>query len=184
MTVNELINETLRLVGRADAADDGDGATDKENMRIRQALLLCFNAVIDELARGYFPLITTENLVSEDGKYMFGDFSLTPYRILSVKSGGKKVRWLLRPQYIECDCGEIEVEYEYVPARKVATDKFEYPDPSVSVTLVEYGMASEYSLICGDAEGCAAWESRYRAELDRLLSVQPVRGRIPPRRWL
>lgn len=184
MTVNNLITETLVLMGMSQAADEGEDPSAADTARMRGILLLCFNAVADELARGYFPLKTVQTLTSDTGSYMFADFPLVPYRIISVKSGGEKVAWKLRPLCIECDRPSIDVEYEYVPQRKESDDEFSYPDTAVSELLVEYGMAAEYMLICGDAEASAAWESRYRAEIDRQLSARPVRGRVPPRRWL
>lgn len=184
MTVNQLITRTLTLIGRSDAAEEGENATAADTLRMRRTLLLCFNAVADELARGYFPLKTVQSMSSDDGRYMFAEFPLVPYRINAVTSGGKKVPWRLRPLCIECDCKQIEVEYEYVPDRKEASDEFDYPDTAVSDIMVQYGMAAEYMLICGDAEASSAWESKYRGEIDRQLSARPVRGRVPPRRWL
>ena len=39
-------------------------------------------------------------------------------------------------------------------------------------------------LIEGDISCAEMWESKYRTEIDRQLSLLPVRGRIPPRRWI
>jgi len=38
--------------------------------------------------------------------------------------------------------------------------------------------------VLGDATGSAAWENKYRNEIENLLSRSAVRGRIPPRRWI
>lgn len=54
----------------------------------------------------------------------------------------------------------------------------------MSARLVEYGMAAEYFLVAGDSEAYSAWESKYRAEIEMLLSRSSVKERIPPRRWI
>lgn len=183
MTVNDLIIQTMRLVGRPDCAEHTE-SPDDETSRMMHTMLFCYNAVIDELARGYFPLKTCEELESGEGQYRLEDFALTPLKILRVAVGEKAVGWRISPGYLCCDEKKINVEYEYVPAKADFGTTFAYPDYSVSETLVEYGMAAEYMLICGDIQGSEAWESKYRTEIDRLLSLQTVRGRIPPRRWL
>ncbi|MGN0817576.1 MAG: hypothetical protein ACI4L9_01285 [Candidatus Coproplasma sp.] len=184
MIVNELIIQTMRLVGRNDCAELMSDTPDSETNRMMHTMLFCYNAVIDELARGYFPLKTSEEMESEVGQYRLENFSLTPLKILRVTSGEKQVEWRILFGYLGCAEKKITVEYEYVPAKASVESDFVYPDYYVSDTLVTYGMAAEYMLICGDIDGSAAWESKYRAEIDRLLSLQTVRGRIPPRRWL
>ena len=59
-----------------------------------------------------------------------------------------------------------------------------YPHPAVGDALISYGVAAEYMLIEGDISCAEMWESKYRTEIDRQLSLLPVRGRIPPRRWI
>lgn len=183
MKVNEIIDDCLRLVGRSDVAELTEPYED-EPKRMRYTLLFCFNAVMDELARGYFPIRFEEEMFSSTKRFAFTSFKKAPIKIVGVSSGGRSVKWRILPEYLSCDRTEITVEYEYVPAKCGEEDEFVYPDYAVSATLVEYGMAAEYLLICGDVQGSAAWESKYRGEIDRLLSLQTVRRRIPPRRWI
>ena len=147
MEVKEILCRTMRLIGRTDAADcvENDSPTD-EAARLKRALLTYLNAVLDELARGYFPLDTEEEMCSENGVYALADF-------------------LKAPELTE-------------------DDEFFYPVFAVSPRLVQYGMAAEYFLVAGDGEGYSAWESKYREEIEMLLSRSGVRERIPPRRWI
>lgn len=189
MQVKNFLNDVMRLIGRPDAAEEvekaGDGgALSDEVSRMQRALLICLNAILDELARGYFPLKATQSLSSDDGEYSYSEFANMPYRILGVTRGGKKVAWKCQPLKLVCESGDVEVEYEYVPAALDLADEFSYPDSSVGSVLVSYGVASEYMLIAGDVGRAEMWESKYRAEIDRQLSLLPVRGRVPPRRWL
>ncbi len=186
MTVKEVIIQTLRLVGREDAADAvaAGGELDEEMTRLKRAFITYLNAVLDELARGYFPLDYVEDMTADDGRYVFSAFSKPPLRIRSVTCGGKKVKWRLCPDALEADSPEITVTYEYAPSALAETDEFAYPVFAVGERLVSYGMAAEYYLVMGDASSSQLWEGRYRSEIELLLSHSAVRGRIPPRRWI
>jgi hypothetical protein len=181
MTVKEILEDAMRLTGRDELeGTSGEGGESK----VRYAMLFCLNAVIDELARGYFPIKKTEDLTSDTGRYDFSAFAERPVKIVKVTSNGRKIGWHICPEYIICDKQNITVEYEYVPDKLTEDDEFDYPDVQVSFRLVEYGIAAEYMLICGEIESAAMWEQKYRQEIDRLLSLRTVKERIPPRRWL
>lgn len=186
MTVKEVIIETLRLVGREDVADavSAGGQLDEEMTRLKRAFITYLNAVLDELARGYFPLDYVEDMSAEDGRYAFTAFSKPPLKIRKVICGDKKVRWRLSPDALVADSPEITVTYEYAPSALSEDDEFSYPVFAVGERLVSYGMAAEYYLVMGDASASELWENRYRSEIELLLSHSNVRGRIPPRRWI
>lgn len=185
MTVKEIINDAMRLIGRADAAEkSAAGEEDGEVRRMQYTMLFCYNAVIDELARGYFPVKYGEQMVSTTGKYAFADFAYRPVKILRVTGGKGEIGWEIYPEYMAADCAAVTVEYEYVPDRQAEEDTFSYPDRGVGERLVSYGMAAEYQLICGEVESAEFWENKYRAEIDRALSRRTERRRVPPRRWL
>lgn len=185
MKVIDIICETMRLTGRAAAADsiEDDSETD-EAVRLKRALLTYLNAVLDELARGYFPLDTEEEMYSENGVYAFADFLKAPVKIKRVTDGENAVEWHIYPDYLHTGCKKITVYYEYLPPVLGENDEFFYPVFAVSPRLVEYGMAAEYFLVAGDSEAYNVWEGRYRAEIEMLLSRSSVKERIPPRRWI
>lgn len=185
MQVLDILCETMRLTGRTAAADSIEaGSPTDEAVRLKRALLTYLNAVLDELARGYFPLDTEEEMSSEDGVYSFGDFLKAPFKINRVTDGENPVEWHIYPDYLRANAQNITVYYEYLPPVLSENDEFFYPVFAVGARLVEYGMAAEYSLVSGDSEAYNAWESKYRSEIEMLLSRSSVRGRIPPRRWI
>ncbi len=185
MKVKEILCQTMRLVGRTEAADciESD-ISDDQAARLKRALLTYLNAVLDELARGYFPLDTEEEMSSENGVYAFADFLKAPLKINRVTDGKNPIGWHIYPDYLLADAEKITVYYEYLPPRLSEDDDFYYPVFAVSPRLVEYGMAAEYFLVAGDGEGYNAWESKYREEIEMLLSRSSVKERIPPRRWI
>ncbi len=186
MTVKEVICDTLRLVGKDEMAGliEEDSDLDEESARIYRALLTYLNAVRDELARAYFPLFTEEEMHSDNGQFAFAAFKKTPFSIKSVTSGKKAVKWHISPDYLVADGRDITVKYTYVPKPLGEGEEFSYPDFAVGARLVQYGMIAEYYLVLGDASGSAAWEEKYRNEIETLLSHSTVKDIIPPRRWI
>ncbi len=185
MEVIEIICETMRLAGRTSAAESLENGTyTDEAVRLKRALLTYLNAVLDELARGYFPLDTEEEMSSENGVYRFSKFLKAPAKINRVTDGKNPVEWHIYPNYLHTDCKKITVYYEYLPPELEEEDDFFYPVFAVSPRLVEYGMLAEYFLVAGDSEAYNLWENRYRSEIEMLLSRSSVNGRIPPRRWI
>ncbi|MDE5789055.1 MAG: hypothetical protein K2H78_01425 [Clostridia bacterium] len=209
MKVIDVICRTMRLVGRSDAADQIESAAlqngalqhkvygadgeqtavethvlSDEVKRLKRAFLTYLNAVLDELARGYFPLDTEEEMSSESGAYAFADFLKAPLKINRVTEAQNPVEWHISPNYLHTKAKNITVFYEYVPPALGEDDEFFYPVFAVSARLVEYGMAAEYFLVAGDGTGYSAWESKYRNEIENLLSRSSVKDRIPPRRWI
>ncbi|MDE6373955.1 MAG: hypothetical protein K2L72_05590 [Clostridia bacterium] len=185
MKVKEIICETMRLIGREDAADELESGLPTDGAaRLKRALLTYLNAVLDELARGYFPLDTEEEMSSENGVYAFAGFLKGPLKINRVTDGKNSIEWRISPDYLHTNAKNVTVYYEYAPPVLGEDDEFFYPVFAVSARLVEYGMAAEYFLVAGDGSAYSAWESKYRGEIENLLSKSSVRGRIPPRRWL
>lgn len=185
MKVINILCETMRLIGREDAADETENGTPSDGAaRLKRALLTYLNAVLDELARGYFPLDTEEEMSAVDGVYPFASFLKTPYKINRVTDGEKAIEWHISPDYLHAEAEKITVFYEYLPPALEEEDEFFYPVFAVGIRLVEYGVAAEYFLVAGDGSAYSAWESKYRNEIETLLSRSSVRGRIPPRRWI
>lgn len=186
MTVKEIICDALLLLGRSDVAEEyvQGNALDVEKQQAVKTLLYCFNAVADELARAYFPLKARESVKVSGGIISVFGLKQKPVRILSVESGGRNVEWNVYPEYIRVNADEVVVEYEYCPEEKEEKDDAIFGDVIVGARMVVYGMAAEYCLINGEIESANAWESKYRQEIDKALSSQKVRGRIPPRRWV
>ncbi len=185
MTVKEVITEAMRLVGRDDVADAMEkGEFTADQLRLKRAFLTYFNAVRDELARGYFPLDAQEEMYSESKIFPFAEFDKAPIKIKRVTDGEKAVGWRIFPNYLMAEAEKIVVYYEYAPEQLGETDEFSYPSFDVRARLVEYGVAAEYSLVAGDAAASSVWESKYRNEIELLMAKSNVGGRIPPRRWI
>ncbi len=186
MKVKQVICQALRLAARGDVADkiEANSSLNDEQKNLRRVFLTYLNAVLDELARGYFPLDKTEEMYSETREFKFADFAEGPIRIKRVTDGKKAVGWHIYPNYLRADVKKITVRYEYCPAPLGEEDEFSYPVYAVSERLVENGMVAEHFLVLGDAVSSAVWEQKYRDEIELLISKSNLGGRIPPRRWI
>lgn len=184
MEVKNVIANALYLIGRAELVSALSGNwVDAEAREVINTLIYCFNAVEDELARKYIPLIAREELTSADGRFYFSSFAHNPVRIRKVKSEGKAVKYEVLPEYLSVKAKRIEVEYEYSPSGKTIDGKSDY-GAEVGESLIAFGIASEYSLINGEAEAADEWEKRYRKQLDGVQRTLPVCASLPPRRWV
>ncbi|MBD5632408.1 MAG: hypothetical protein HDP34_04185 [Clostridia bacterium] len=187
MKVKSIITRALKYVGRDDLAKalDADETLTSEGAEKVETLLYCFNAVEDELARYYFPLVFCEEFASEDGNYAIENFSHRPVKILSVKSDGKAVKFTPQPKFIRAEAQKITVRYEYSPSAKRIDGESAFTDCVVGESLVAAGVASEYCLIEGSMQDSQLWESRYRWEIDLAQKKYSApHGTIPPRRWV
>lgn len=186
MLVKDILCEVFELVGRHDVYDvvKGNKSLNDEQSRVQRACLTYLNAVVDELARGYFPIEYGEEMTSSDGRFAFSDFTYKPLEIKKVSVNSKPVVWRVVPDYLIADAATIYVRYTYAPDAFGLGEEFAYPHYAVGKRLVEYGILAEYYLVLGDADSAAAWENKYREEIENLLSKSTVRGRIPPRRWI
>ena len=186
MKVIDVIASALRLIGRTELiqfVEDPSNAYDEDAGDVIETLLYCFNAVEDELARKYIPLIAREEMVSSDNRFYYSSFGHNPVKIKRVTVDGKNVPFEVFSKYMEVDADYIVAEYEYAPSRKTVTQKSDY-DGEVGEYLIALGMAAEYSLINGESEMADRWEKKYRAQLDRIQRTLPVCANIPPRRWI
>ena len=193
MKVKDIIMAACRFVGREDIAEqlfyveeeyEDDIEFTDEQREVYDTLMYCFNAVEDELARNYIPIETEETMSSENGVYDFADFSLKPVKIISVKSGGKPVKYSQTAFSLTADCAEITVKYGYAPVKKGLFGDSEFSPYLLSEKLVAAGVASEYCLIHGEGQRAQTWESVYRGEIEALQRTRLSGLRLPPRRWV
>ena len=187
MLVSDVIKTALAFLDRQDAADmieSGTYSSDGEISRLVTAVLHCYNAVEDELARGFFPLSAEETLTSADGRIYYTSFSKTPYKILSVTQTGRPSPYAIYPKYIELAAGSYEIKYLFAPSAKELDDESDFPGYPIGERMMAYGIAAEYCLISGDIEASESWESRYRAEIERFRPHERAKGALRQRYWV
>lgn len=187
MKVKDVIARALRYVGRDDVAaqlENGE-QMDMEGAETAETLLYCYNAVEDELARFYFPLVAKESFTGSAGVFRFLYFAGTPIKILSVTSNGDKTDYTIGTDGIYTDSAEITVEYRYAPSKKSMTGDCTFGSEGIGVKLAAAGAASEFCLINGDMRRAEFWESVYRQEIDIISnSKKTEKIYFPPRRWV
>lgn len=184
MKVRDIIASALILLGRAEVASALSSGNVAENeQETVDTLLYCFNAIENELARNYIPLVYRETLCSENNKFFYSGFLKNPVRIKKVSSGGKTVDYTVYPTYLFAEAKTVDVEYEYAPRRKKLDDNSDFGD-NVGTDIIATGMAEEYSYINGEAECGDIWKAKYRDLIDNIQHALPECAHIPPRRWV
>ena len=186
MKIKEIVFTALKLLGRGDIASalEKGETLSEEATRTADSLLYCVNAVIDELARYYFPLVHKEQLYLTLGKVNFSEFTFRPVKILNVTANGKKTEFKVYPQYLTAGGVSIEVEYEYAPDKKGLEDNCDYAGFDVSERLIADGAVAEFCILNGEVSASEYWEGEYRREIDRARSKYRKAAKIPPRRWV
>lgn len=186
MLVSDVIAQSLAFLDMEEYLQKfraGGDEGDEEYTRAVGALLHCFNAVEDELSRGYFLLVWSEEIAISGGKFYYTSLSRTPVKILRLLSSGRAAKFVTEPEYLAARDGEYTIEYAYCPAQKSLEDSSDYDISVVGPRLIAYGICAEYCLITGAYEASECWEARYVREAERLRPL-PRGGRIPARRWV
>lgn len=184
MKVRDIIASALILLGRAELASalSANNVAEEENETVN-TLLYCFNAIENELARNYIPLVYRENLYSENNRFFYAGFLKSPVRIKKILCDGKAVDFKIYPTFVYVCAETIDVEYEYAPRRKKIDDNSDFGD-NVGTDIIAAGIAEEYSYINGEAELGDIWKARYRDLIDNIQHTLPECAHIPPRRWV
>ena len=186
MKVKDIIASALRLIGRSELVSDlsdPSRSAEEDAEEVVETLLYCFNAVEDELARKYIPLITSEKMYSDDTRFFYSDFQHYPVKIKKVTASDGEAKFEIFSKYMAVKAKGIEVEYEYAPKRKGLEDDSDF-DKDAGEYLIALGTASEYFVINGEVEMADRFEKQYRAQLDRIQRTLSVCAHIPPRRWV
>lgn len=187
MTVKCVIAAALKMLCRGETAKKTEtGAqTDDEENELIKTLICCYNAVEDEIARGYVPLVKHCTMQSENGKFYFGDFLETPLKIISVKAYGVRTDYKIFADYLYAEANKITVEYAFVPAPKSLNSQCAFGF-AVDPYLLAAGVCAEYCLINGEADAAGLWEKKYREGLQNLPCVKSVNpaGKLSDRRWV
>lgn len=190
MQVKQIVLNAMEYLKLDKAAkqlsEEVENSYSKETEQDIKTLLFCYNAVEDEIARGYFPLVKKEKMTSRDGKFYFTAFENTPLKILRALSCGTDIKFKLYATHMQLECAEAEIEYSYAPDKKTLNSVSEFP--AFGSSLIALGMAAEYCVINGEIEYAKFFESKYREEIERAIKKLPLSefktGYIPPRRWI
>ncbi len=183
ITVRDAVLQAARFLGIEEGVFnylDGDDSVVGE--RDTNLLLSCFQAVENELATRYYPLLCEEKVTTVTGKVDYDLLSRAPVKILAVRDEkGRKRKYRLFPDHLQTDAGSLTLVYAYQPEEKTMEGYSEYR-VGASLQLFAYGMAAEYSLAIGERAEAESWERKYREAAEELRSGVS-RRRMPTRRW-
>ncbi len=189
MTAKNIIKTACIFLQKDELLDvtdlDGELTATSTQLKELEHLLRCLNLVIDEIATDYVPLVHKEKLTPSKGIINLSSFSKDLIDILQVKDKfGIKANYKLFPSYLETIDGEVEVTYSFKPVALTSlSSTMEQFSQKVSERVVAYGVAMEYSFICGLHDDASIWEKRFK---DGLIIASRKKSdiRLPKRGWI
>jgi hypothetical protein len=187
MLVKEVLKSALTFIDRADMIPvlDGEKATD-EQQYVLNALLCCYNAVEDELARNGFPLLAEETVRTSGGKILYTALKHAPVRVVSAKRHGLRVPCQLFAEYVKVCADEAVLVYAYAPTEKTLEDTCELSAYVGNADLPAYGIAAEYCLMTGLTDEADGWQTKYNLAIEQAASAvtSATREKICARQWV
>lgn len=186
MILKDIIRSACTFLDDKEVADYlGGNAVGNADIlkRVNTYANLC-NLTITELAAGYIPMTTAENVSLSEGKANFSDLTFGVTRIIGVKTiDGDDISFKLFPTYIKTDknLASCVIEYEYAPPNYGLTDTVGFKK-TVSATLMAYGLCAEFCVKEGRFEEAVMWRKRYIDGVERI--IMPKNSQTALRCWL
>ena len=142
----------------------------------------CFNLVYNEVATGYLPILTTEEVKFENNILSYDSLSKSLFEIKKLENDGKNIKYSLLDTGIYAKTDRAIITYSYVPTEMDFSDDVFLFGGKLPARVLAYGVAMEYSLILGLHDDAELWESRYKNGL-KLACSKKSEIRLPSRGW-
>ena len=164
MTVKELIKLTGSILKLHDFITGEFFKEESTDCETAQALLLCYNLSLSEIAQDYCPLYQSVKLASK-GQVKYSDISTnTIASIKSVKTpAGSTLNFKCYDTYLQTESGDVVITYTYLPQPCASYDQTVMSFGTViSPRLLAFKMASEFCYINNFYEAATMWDSRFK----------------------
>lgn len=183
MTVKEVVLTAATELGVYEEVENYILGVSEEGKTKLELLLKCFQIVENELALDYIPLTTEDEIYSATGYIKFDTLSRSAVRIVSVTdASGNEATFKLYADHLVTQAGKVKITYTYTPEEKTLDGQSDFK-LYVSPRLIAYGIAVEYSLVCGMFEEASVWDRKYKEAIEAVYRAHPAR-RISSRRWV
>ncbi len=174
MTTQSILEKVAKLIEiQVDFSQESDE---------KKRLLACAEYVLDELSTQYVTLRDQKTVaVGTDGKVRYSDLGNAVLKVLSVKIGGKKVRFCEYPTFFRvAERGEAEVVFTYAIRGVTLAGSIVLPQ-AVGENMLATGIAAEYLFRCGFEQDAERLYEKYLTALKNVVSVRknivlPQRG--------
>lgn len=188
MTVKNIIKNACVFLSKDELLNltdlGGENQATDEQTKDLNHLVRCLNLVYNEIATDYIPLLNKETFLPDNGRIYFEDFSKKLLEIYRIEDKfGYKTNYKLYPNFLETIDGEVKITYSFEPEAIVSLDSvIESFSEKITERVIAYGVAMEYSFICGLHDDAAIWEKRFK---DGILIAARKKSeiRLPARRW-
>ncbi len=181
MKINEVIKLSCDFLGLSElkelvGAEDVSGL-EKDKLN---DMLTCANLAYEEIVTEYLPILTTEEVETEDGKISYSSLSNPISGIISVKDENSgEISYSLSADHIDTRAGKTQITYQIMP------QKFDFGD-ELSVIfpdrLLSYGTAREYLFMQGMSDEAVIYEKRFKEALISFVRKKSL-SHLPKRQW-
>lgn len=186
MKANEVLTlacEYLRDYQLRDVLEQNtlDSASDVQKSKVK-LLTTSLNDVVQTLALMYFPLLKTENMKSNTGKYNYSDFENVVLEVVKVKDNlGNKIQFKCYPESVDVGVNEIVLTYHYQPKFVVELDDvLDISNERVGIRMLVTGVLSRYYMYQGMYQESMAWERAFTSTI--MAAKATNRSQVMPKR--
>jgi len=163
--------------------ENGSQPTDEQNEVVND-LIFCLNDAIQTIAYVYHPLKTYENIVVQNGTFLYSNLTKTLIDVIRIKdNNGISHHFSTYPTYFKCENGTYTLTYTYQPQLcEALDDEIDLSEDKITERVLACGSTSQFYLKRGMFKESNMWETYF----ERLLSAMKYPKSIldmPMRRW-
>lgn len=187
MKTKEIISQALLFLNKEELLEfvpfgENENLTELQVKEIEH-LKKCFNLVYNEIATNFLPFVKEEEVEFQQGILPYNNLSESLVEIKKLSANGKNIRYTLTSNGISANAKNAKIKYTYSPSELDFEDEVCLLGGKLQPRVFAYGIAMEYSLICGLYDEAEIWENRYKNALFEARSKKSE-IRLPARRWI
>lgn len=184
LSLDEILQSTELYDENFDILDEQSVTTSGTNIERNLNLLIkCFNLAYSELATDYFPLITLEKIIVNDGNFNLKNLQNDFYKLVKLEDrDGLSACYDIYDNILYTKNGEYTLVYCYVPQKLTLNSEVNNFNGKLVDRVFAYGVNKEYCFISGLYSEAESYKSKFE-EAIKLCKTIKREIKLPRRRW-
>ncbi len=182
MTIGDILFYVADVCGREELKEKiKRKEVDFEDSEVEK-ILSCYSLLVGELCDEIEPLVSFQELESDDGNFYYENFEFRPTKILKVEENGVNKKFQNLLTHLKTDAKKITVTYERAPKKPTALeDECEFSNV-FSLRVLGSGLVAEYFLTIGLFDEAIVWRNRFEDAI-KTYSIKKKRKILKQRAW-
>ena len=184
MKIKDVIIATSTYLGVKKIVDyflDENALIDQTLQNKIDVMVRLTNLVISELATGYMPMITSQQ-VSGQSKIKISSLENRLLEVVSVKdANGNQIDYKISGEYIDCKKVAEVINYSFIPPTYDVNQEIECLDGKITAGILSFGVLAEYCIVEWRFEEAVMWRERFILAIKEIKKVK--NGFIKERAW-